>query len=90
MQGVIWSKVLPDGTTACVEDALLPLKGYRDGKQYMVVTALPGQTARKGICKVDEGGIPIVWYVGPETRTEWLEVMKDLPNAVAVEQVMED
>jgi hypothetical protein len=86
---VIWSKTLPDGSTARVEDVLLPLKGYRDGRQYMVIVSAPGDSGKKGICKVDEGGSPIVWYEQPDRRAAWLEVMKDLPDALAVEQVME-
>ncbi len=86
---MIWSKPLPDGTTLCVEDVLLPLKGYRDGRQYMVVLCPRDGKSRCGICKVDEGGHPIIWYVNSETQAQWAEVMKDLPSALMIEQVME-
>jgi len=86
---VIWSKPLPDGSKVCVEDALLPLKGYREGREYMVIVRGPGSTA-KGVCKVDAKGDPIKWYDNPKmTRVDWLKIMEDLPSALAIEQVME-
>lgn len=86
---MIWSKPLPNGSTVCVEAALLPFKGYREGREYMVITRGPGQES-KGVCKVDARGEPIKWYDHPAmTQTDWLEFLKELPSALAIEQVME-
>jgi len=82
---MIWTKVLPNGETLNIDHPLLQHGEYRPEREYIVSVSTPGG-GKVAVCRVGAKGEPKVWYTPATPDIE--EALKELPDVLSVEQVM--